>query len=65
MKGDFNQIIEDLQNVKPWIHIIPNNTTAGDCVSAALAAGADATVSDEEYGQCFNQTINYLKSMGL
>lgn len=50
MKGDFNQIIEDLQNVKPWIHIIPNNTTAGDCVSAALAAGADATVSDEEYG---------------
>ena len=46
MKGDFKQIIEDLQSVKPVLHHITNYVTAGDCAGAALAAGASPVMAD-------------------
>ena len=46
MKGDFNQIIEDLQSAKPLLHHITNYVTAGDCAGAALAAGASPVMAD-------------------
>lgn len=46
MKGEFKQIIEDLQSVKPVLHHITNYVTAGDCAGIALAAGASPVMAD-------------------
>ena len=46
MKGDFKQIIEDLQSTKPVLHHITNYVTADDCAGAALAVGASPVMAD-------------------
>jgi len=46
MKGDFKQIIEDLQNSRPVIHHITNYVTSGDCAGVLLAAGASPVMAD-------------------
>ena len=46
MKGDFKQIIEDIQSVKPILHHITNYVTASDCAGIALAAGASPVMAD-------------------
>ena len=46
MKGDFAQIIEDLQSAKPVLHHITNYVTARDCADVALAIGASPIMAD-------------------